>query len=603
MSVVPRVLATALLSSVVLSGVAPGASAVQPAPQQEAKPAVQPTVQPGPEPRDRYVVRYAPGTDVAAAAKSLRGKKIKVDREFSKAVRAAVVNLTPAEAASLADSPEVEAVEVDAVMGIDATQYSAPWGLDRIDQRALPLSGSFTTAKAGAGVTAYVVDSGVLASHTEFGGRVIQGWSAVTDGVGTGDCNGHGTHVAGTIAGTTYGVAKASALIPVRVFGCSGSGYTSDVIAGLDWVAGHHVAGVPAVVNMSLGGAASSTVDAALQGVINDGVTAVVAAGNSAADACTASPARFAAALTVAASDSSDRQASFSNTGTCVDLYAPGVSILSASHSSNTSTATMSGTSMAAPHTAGAAALLLSEQPALTPAQVTSALIGATTPGVITGAGTGTPNRLLSTVPPAAAPAPVVVPAAKAPAAPTGVRATAGVGSAAVSWTRGADGGSALTAQTVTVWSGALRVKSVTVSGTATTAAVTALTTGKAYSFTVTATNAVGTSPASVQSNIVTTLAAKAPTAPTGVKATAGSRSASLTWTNGGDGGSTVTGQTITVYSGLQRIGAVTVAGSATAARITGLTAGRSYTFTVASTNAIGTGPASVKSNAITALA
>ena len=328
MSVTPRVLATALLTSVVLSGVVPAASATEPVTppvtQQALHQALRPEAQTGPHARDRYVVRYAPGTDVAAEAKGLREKRIKVDREFSKAVRAAVVTLTPAEAVTLADSPRVEAVEVDAVMSVGATQYAAPWGLDRIDQRTLPLSGSFFTAKAGAGVSAYVVDSGVLASHNEFGGRVVGGWSAVTDGLGTGDCNGHGTHVAGTIAGTTFGVAKASTVVPVRVFGCSGSGYTSDVVAGLDWVVGHHVAGVPAVVNMSLGGAASSTVDAALQGVVNDGVTAVVAAGNSAADACTASPARFAAALTVAASDSSDRQAPFSNTGTCVTSTPPG---------------------------------------------------------------------------------------------------------------------------------------------------------------------------------------------------------------------------------------------------------------------------------------
>ena len=170
-----------------------------------------------------------------------------------------------------------------------------------------------------------MVDTGVLASHSEFSGRVTAGWTAVADGRGSGDCNGHGTHVAGTVAGTTYGVAKGATIVPVRVLDCTGSGFNSDVVAGLDWIVANHAAGTPAVVNLSLGGAASAAVDAALQGVINDGVTAVVAAGNSAVDACGSSPARLPAAVTVAASDSADRQASFSNFGSCVDLYAPGV--------------------------------------------------------------------------------------------------------------------------------------------------------------------------------------------------------------------------------------------------------------------------------------
>ncbi|MFJ5693920.1 S8 family serine peptidase [Arthrobacter sp. NPDC093125] len=381
-------------------------------PKQESPAAETPTAtrQPG---AARYLVRYAAGTDVAAKARTLRARNVAVGRTFSKALRGAVVTATPAQLADLQRSPDVAAVEIDAPVTISETQQPAPWGLDRTDQRTLPLSGSYTSATAGAGVTAYVVDTGVLASHADFGGRVAAGWATVTDGLDTGDCNGHGTHVAGIIAGKTYGMAKAATVVPVRALDCNGAGYNSQVVAGLEWIVSHHQAGTPAVANLSLGSTPSAMVDAAVKGVIADGVSVAVSAGNSAVDACNSSPARVPEALTVAASDSSDRQASFSNFGTCVDLYAPGVGIASAGISSTTAKATMSGTSMASPHVAGAAALLLSANPALSPADVSAKLLARTSTDVIAAPGPGTPNRLLNTE--AAAPAPAPAPVSEEP--------------------------------------------------------------------------------------------------------------------------------------------------------------------------------------------
>ena len=285
-------------------------------------------------------------------------------------------------------------VERDQVFTISTTQSPATWGLDRIDQRARPLSNSYTYTRTGAGVRAYIIDTGIRFSHGEFGGRATSGFDAV-DGGAADDCNGHGTHVSGTVGGATYGVAKGVSLVGVRVLDCAGSGTTSGVIAGVDWVTANHVK--PAVANMSLGGGASAALDQAVANSIAAGVTYAIAAGNSNARACNYSPARVATAITVGATTSTDARASYSNWGSCLDLFAPGSSITSSWYTSNTATNTISGTSMATPHVAGVAALYLQGNPGATPATVRNALVANATSGVVGNARTGSPNLLLFT--------------------------------------------------------------------------------------------------------------------------------------------------------------------------------------------------------------
>jgi hypothetical protein len=289
----------------------------------------------------------------------------------------------------------VDFVEEDGEVTASATQTGATWGLDRIDQRDLPLNSTYNYFATGTGVKAYIIDTGIRATHTQIAGRVISGFTAINDGNGTNDCNGHGTHVSGTVGGTTYGVAKNVTLVAVRVLDCGGSGTNSGVIAGVDWVTSNHSAGQPAVANMSLGGGASSALDTAVNNSINDGVTYAIAAGNSNTDACTTSPARVANALTVGSTTSSDDRSSFSNFGTCLDIFAPGSSITSSWNTSDTATNTISGTSMATPHVTGVAALFLEGNPGASPATVRSAIINSSTLNHVTGAGSGSPNRLL----------------------------------------------------------------------------------------------------------------------------------------------------------------------------------------------------------------
>lgn len=334
--------------------------------------------------------------DLRAAKADARTDGAVVEHTYQSVVDGFVADLTPESLDALRANPDVAYIEADQPVTATATQSPVTWGLDRIDQRSLPLSGSYTYNQTGSGVTAYIIDTGIRSTHADFGGRVTSGYTAINDGRGTEDCNGHGTHVAGTVGGATYGVAKGVRLVPVRVLDCTGGGTTAGVIAGVDWVTSNHAAGAPAVANMSLGGGISTTLDNAVARSIADGVSYAVAAGNdSGANACNTSPSRVANALTVGSTTTSDARSSFSNIGSCLDLFAPGSGITSAWYTSNTATNTISGTSMATPHVAGAAALYLQTNPSATPATVSSYLIGRATTGVVGNAGTGSPNRLL----------------------------------------------------------------------------------------------------------------------------------------------------------------------------------------------------------------
>jgi subtilisin family serine protease len=343
---------------------------------------------------DQYIVVLEDFVDDVPGAAQMLGRMHGGDVGFiwEAALHGFSIRVNEHAANGLAHDPWVKYVEEDGVMTADTTQSNPTWGLDRIDERSLPLSGSYTYTGTGSGVRVYVIDTGIRTSHTQFGGRAL----AVFDAFGGNgqDCNGHGTHVAGTIGGSTYGVAKNALLRAVRVLDCNGSGSTSGVISGVNWVTTNHIS--PSAANMSLGGGASSSLDTAVTNSINSGVTYAVAAGNSNTDACTQSPARAGSAITVGSTTSSDARSSFSNFGTCVDIFAPGSSITSAWASCDTCTNTISGTSMATPHVAGVAAVYISRFGG-SPSTVRNALVNNATTGVITNVGSGSPNRLLFT--------------------------------------------------------------------------------------------------------------------------------------------------------------------------------------------------------------
>ncbi|MFD9406396.1 S8 family serine peptidase [Streptomyces sp. NPDC059989] len=347
----------------------------------------------------KYIVTLDKGVDAAKLAQRL---KLKPTFVYESAMNGFAVPLTPLQLDIVRVSLGVKSVESDAqvfappMKPATPTTVKAPsstWGLDRIDQSALPLDGNFTTQGNGAGVTAYILDTGIDYKHTEFGGRAVPGFDAINDGRNGQDCQGHGTHVAGTVGGKTYGIARKAKLVSVRVLGCDGRGEFSGIIAGLDWVAKN--AKQPAVLNASLGGDKSDAVNNAANAVADAGVLPVIAAGNSAVDACGISPASATRAVSVAASTRWDEETDFSNYGTCVSLYAPGQQIDSAKLGGGA--VALDGTSMAAPHVAGVAALYKAEHPNAAPGEVAAFLDDESTKDVLTSVSKGTPNQLLST--------------------------------------------------------------------------------------------------------------------------------------------------------------------------------------------------------------
>jgi subtilisin family serine protease len=545
-----------------------------------------------------YIITLRAGVGAAAFAAAQADGGVEVLSSITDAINGFGARLNKSQLSSLASDPNVMLIEENTVVGIEADQANPPsWGLDRIDQRSVTRDGNYSYNFTGSGVNAYIIDTGVRSDHREFGGRVVGGNTQIGDGRGTEDCNRHGTHVAGTVGGQTVGVAKAVTIIPIRVLSCTGRGSIFSVIAGINWMIQDHTAGVPAVANLSLGGNRNTSLNSAVANAVTDGITMVVAAGNNRRDASTISPASEPSAITVGATASNDSRASFSNFGTLLDIFAPGVSIVSAGHRSSTETIMLSGTSMAAPHVAGAVALLLEENPGLSPDDVASTLASYATPDVVTDPRESV-NRLLC---PASDEVRATI---GVPTAPSGLVATAGGAEVTLRWNAPTqNGGSAVTDYVVEFSSDGASSWNTFDDGvsTALTATVTGLTNGTTYSFRVSAANSVGVGAASGSATAVP-WQVSAPSAPrdlvvTSVMAT----SISLEWRiPATDGGGFITGYVVeqsaddgTTWVTSLVTGTGGRAGGVWFTTVYDLSSGREYRFRVRATNSGGNSDAS----------
>lgn len=437
-------------------------------------------------PAGRYIVRTDTAAGASALARALQRDGGDVDHVYAEVFPGVAATLTARQVRRLRADDAVAVVVPDQRVHATTVQSKPVWGLDRVDQRGTAGNASYRYDTTGKGVTAFLLDTGLRTGHHQFGSRAVSGYDFVDGDRDAADCEGHGTHVAGTVGGSSYGVAKGVKLVSVRVLDCDGGGYVSDIMKALDWVVAHKPSG-PAVVNLSLGGDAFPLLDRAVERTVAAGVPVVVAAGNDDVNACEQSPARAPQAITVAATGRDDRRAPFSNFGRCVDLFAPGVDIRSASNRSSTAAEVMSGTSMAAPHVTGVVARYLQSHPRSTPAQTTAALLATTTPREV-GDRAGSPDRLLYAAPAATAPGvPTRVTAKKADAART----------ATLAWSPPAhDGGKAVTGYRVTRNGKDARGAgpvTVTVPASARSHTFAGLRTGSGYTLTVRAVNALGT--------------------------------------------------------------------------------------------------------------
>lgn len=517
-----------------------------------------------------YIIRFKDSVSETAAQKKIADRNGTLSRRLSKVFNGAVANMTPAQLAALKANPDVLwAEENKTLTRQNVVSPTGSWGLDRLDQRALPLDSRYSFGSNGAGVDVYVVDTGVALSHNEFAGRLRAGVDVL--GGDTNDCHGHGTHVAGTIAGATLGVAPGATVVPVRALDCNGAGTVAGVVVGIDWAINDHTTG-PAVMNLSLGGTQSVTLDSAITRARGDGIVVVGAAGNASTDACATSPGSATAdALIVGASTASDARASFSNFGACVDLFAPGDNIISAGIASNSSTSASSGTSMAAPHVAGLVARLLSASPATSTGDAMAQIVSAATVGAVTNAGPQSPTLLAH-----ADPAAIDTPATTVPSTPTttapagGDTATTpdssttpaipartglpvalpGASSAWLEWTEAPQSALPVTAHIVRVYSKSKLVKTVRV-GAAAAHLITGLSSRSRYYFTVANENGAGVGEFSPRSNTVTPLRAATisarrlpttrrqspPTRPVNVRAVRSGSTVTVTWKAAGPAG------------------------------------------------------------------